>query len=174
MRKLFNAAALAASALLAACGGANPPAATSTQNSNAPSNSAQTSLQHGTSPSANLGVVSSHGGAPSAPAAAAPAKAPVETPELDAKIEKATAKARATGASASDKKAAADAYLERGNFYYSAGNPMLYRYALGDFRRVLRYDANNGEAKEKIKQIEDIYTYSVKKPIPDNGLNDEP
>ncbi|HEX6186250.1 MAG TPA: hypothetical protein VFZ44_20340 [Pyrinomonadaceae bacterium] len=178
MRKLFNAAALAASALLAACGGANPPAATSAQNSNARANSAQTSLQHGTSPSANLGVVSSHGGgttsAPAGPATSAPSKAPVETPELDARIEKASAKAKASGASASDKKAAADAYLERGNFYYNAGNPMLYRYALGDFRRALRYDPANGEAKEKIKQIEDIYTYSVKKPIPDNGLNDEP
>jgi hypothetical protein len=178
MQKLFVGSSLACAALLlASCGGANPPV--TKQNSNAPANTAQTSLQHGTSPSANLGVTSSHGGGTAAPpvgagpATSASAKAPVETPELDAKIEKATAKAKASGASSADKKAAADAYLARGNFYYAAGNPMLYRYALGDFRRVLRYDPANGEAKEKIKQIEDIYTYSVKKPIPDNGLNDE-
>ncbi|HEX8284391.1 MAG TPA: hypothetical protein VF588_13590 [Pyrinomonadaceae bacterium] len=179
MQKLFAGSLLVvASLLLASCGGANPPTAAK-QNSNAAAGNAQTSIGHGVSPSANLGVASSHGGgAPAAPAAgaasSAPAKAPVETPELDAKIEKATAKAKAAGASAGDKKAAAEAYLARGNFYYAAGNPMLYRFALGDFRRVLRYDAGNGEAKEKIKQIEDIYTYSVKKPIPDNGLNDEP
>ena len=175
MQKLFVGSSLVcASLLLASCGGANPPV--TKQNSNAPANTAQTSLQHGTSPSANLGVTSSHGGGTAAgagPATSAPAKAPVETPELDAKIEKATAKAKASGASAADKKAAASAYLARGNFYYLAGNPMLYRYALGDFRRVLRYDPGNGEAKAKIKEIEDIYTYSVKKPIPDNGLNDE-
>ncbi|MCA1621860.1 MAG: hypothetical protein LC795_21820 [Acidobacteria bacterium] len=179
MQKLFAGSSLACSALLlASCGGANPPV--TKQNSNAPANRAQTSLQHGTSPSANLGVASSHGGGTAAPppagagpATSAPAKAPVETPELDAKIEKATAKSKGSGASAADKKAAAAAFLARGNFYYEAGNPMLYRYALGDFRRVLRYDPDNGEAKEKIKQIEDIYTYSVKKPIPDNGLNDE-
>jgi hypothetical protein len=179
MHKLFVGSLLGCAALLlASCGGAGAPVATTNRNSNAQANNSQTSLQHGTRPAANLGVAPSHGSGaaaapPAAPATSAPSKAPVETPELDAKIEKASAKAKASGASASDKKAAADAYLERGNFYYNAGNPMLYRYALGDFRRALRYDPANGEAKDKIKQIEDIYTYSVKKPIPDNGLNDE-
>jgi hypothetical protein len=166
---------LLAAALLASCGG-NAPPPTAARNSNATANNAQTSIQHGVSPSSNLGAASSHGGGTGAAAgtgSSAPAKAPVETPELDAKIEKATAKAKAAGASPADKKAAAAALLERGNFYYSAGNPMLYRYALGDFRRVLRYDPDNAEAKEKVKQIEDIYTNSVHKPIPDNGL-DEP
>jgi hypothetical protein len=176
MYKPLMPALLLSATLLNACGGANPPSNTSTKSSNAPSNNAQTSIAHGTKPSENLGVASSHGGGAAAPASgapgSAPVKAPVETPELDAKIEKATAKAKAAGASPAEKKAAAAAYLERGNFYYSAGNPMLYRYALGDFRRALRYDPDNTEAKEKVKQIEDIYTYSVRKPIPDNGLNE--
>ena len=175
MHKPFVASVLLSATLLSSCGGdAPPPSAKGNVNSTAINNS-QTSIAHGTSPSSNLGPASAHGGAAPATAGAAPsapAKAPVETPELDAKIEKATAKAKAEGASVADKKAAAVAYLERGNFYYSAGNPMLYRYALGDFRRVLRYDPDNAEAKEKVKQIEDIYTNSVHKPIPDNGLNE--
>jgi hypothetical protein len=175
MQKQYAAPFLLSALLLSACGGANPPSNTSTKTSNAPSGNAQTSIAHGTSPSSNLGVASSHGGDTTAPAgtsASAPAKAPVETPELDAKIEKAATKAKAPGASAADREAAAAAYLERGNFYYTAGNPMLYKYALGDFRRVLRFDPGNEEAKKKVKQIEDIYTYSIHKPIPDNGLNE--
>jgi hypothetical protein len=174
MQKPFIASVLLSATLLAACGG-NAPAPTAARNANAPAANAQTSIQHGTSPPSNLGPAPAHGGettAPTGTSAPASAKAPVETPELDAKIEKAAAKAKAAGAAAADKKAAADAYLERGNFYYTAGNPMLYRYALGDFRRALRYDPGNEEAKEKVKQIEDIYTYSVHKPIPDNGLNE--
>ncbi|HEX8722407.1 MAG TPA: hypothetical protein VF736_17460 [Pyrinomonadaceae bacterium] len=178
MRKpLLLTAVAAAAALAASCGGAGAPTATTTnRNSNAPAGNAQTSIQHGPSANANLGVAPAHGGeagqGAGAGPAAPPAKAPVETPELDAKIEKAAAKAKAGRATPADRKAAAAAYLERGNFYYSAGNPMLYRYALGDFRRVLRFDPDNAEAKGKVKQIEDIYTYSIHKPIPDNGLNE--
>ncbi len=174
MRKPALLPALAACALAAACGGAPAPTAKSS-NSNSQTMNAQTSIQHGTSPSTNVGVAASHGGdaqTQGGAAPSAPTKAPVETPEMDAKIESATAKAKAQGATAADKKAAAAAYLARGNFYYTAGNPMLYRYALGDFRRVLRYDPDNAEAQEKVKQIEDIYTNSVHKPIPDNGLNE--
>lgn len=174
MQKPFIASALLSATLLTSCGGANPPANTPARNSNATTNGAQTSIQHGPS-SPNPGIASSHGGGGSSAAVApgsTPAKAPVETPELDAKIEKAAAKAKAPGASSADKKAAAAAFIERGNFYYMAGNPMLYRYALGDFRRALRHDPDNAEAREKVKQIEDIYTYSVRKPIPDNGLNE--
>jgi len=171
MRKLFNAAALAASALLAACGGANPPATTTTQNSNAPSNSAQTSLQHGTSPSVNLGVASSHGGgAAEAPAggAASSTKPPVETPELDAKIQKAEAKARASGASDADKKAAAAAYFERADFFRDQGLPVLYRFALRDYRIGLRYDPTAKVPREKMDEIVDIYK-RMGRPVPELG-----
>ncbi|MGB8508809.1 MAG: tetratricopeptide repeat protein [Pyrinomonadaceae bacterium] len=96
-------------------------------------------------------------------------KAPVATPELDAKIEKATAKVEASKSSPSTKKAAASAYMERGNFYYTAGDPRLYRYALGDFRRALRLEPEMEEAREKITQIEDIYK-SMNRPVPNNGL----
>jgi hypothetical protein len=175
MRKLFIIPALAAAALLAACGGANPPAATSAQNSNAQANSAKTSLQHGTSPAANLGVASSHGGgAPGASGAggasgAAPAmNAPVQTPELDAKIQKAEAKAKASGASEADKKAAAAAYFERADFYREQGSPVLYKFALRDYRIGLRYDPAAKESRAKMDEIVGIYQ-SMGRPVPELG-----
>jgi hypothetical protein len=88
---------------------------------------------------------------------------------LDAKIEKAVAKANAKGATATDKKAAADAYKDRANYYWGAGNVQLYKFALGDYRRVLRYDPDNEEAKERIDYLISIY-HSLNRPVPDNGL----
>jgi hypothetical protein len=128
-------------------------------------------VQSGGAPS-NLGVVSSHSGPGnnSATGGAAPSdKAPVATPELDSKIEKAIAKAKASGATAADKKAAAAAYMERADFYWSSENVQLYRYALGDYRRVLRYDPENGQAKERIDYLISIYQ-SLNRPVPDNGM----
>jgi hypothetical protein len=173
MQKSFIASALLASALLASCGGANPPTTTSRQNSNAPANAAQTSIQHGTSP-ANLGVASSHGGSGEAAgggAAASATKPPVETPELDAKIQKAEAKARASGAGAADKKAAAAAYFARADFYRDEGMPALYKFALRDYRIGLRYDPSATEAREKMDEIVKIYQ-SMGRPVPELG-NDQ-
>lgn len=162
MRKFLTPAALAASALLAACGGPQPARVTS-QNSQA--NSAQTSIQHGTSPSANVGVSPSHGGG----AAAGPsAKPPVETPEMDAKIQKAEAKAKAAGASESDKKAAAAAYFERADFYRDQGMPALYKFALADYRRGLRYNPSDEKARARMDEIVRIYQ-SMGRPVPELG-----
>ena len=170
MQKLFVGSSLAcATLLLAACGGANPPV--TKQNSNAPSNTAQTSLQHGTSPSANLGVTSSHGGGTDAAAGASAAsstKAPVETPELDAKIQKAEAKAKAAGAGEADKKAAAAAYFERADYFRDQGSPALYKFALRDYRIGLRYDPSAKESRAKMDEIVQIYQ-SMGRPVPDLG-----
>lgn len=115
------------------------------------------------------------GGPPQSPAGntAAPKndeKPEVATPEYDAQIAAAEPKARRPGATPEEKRAAAEAFFRRGYFYYTAQNPRLYKFALGDFRRALRYQPDNEEARELVKQIEDIYRYSVKKPIPTNGL----
>ena len=170
MRHLSFAPALALCLLCAQCGG-SPPADDARRNSNAAAPAANAAPANASAPS----VVSSHGGgtanagSPAPGAAAAPDKPPVATPELDEKIEKAEAKARAAGASAADKQAAAAARMARGNFYYNAQDTRLYRYALGDFRRALRYEPGNAEAKEKIEMIESIYR-SLGRPVPDNGL----
>jgi hypothetical protein len=169
MRKPFIVTALVASALLTSCGGAGGPTATR-QNSNATANNAQSSIQHGTSPT-TPGVVSSHGGsaADGASGAGASSATPsVPTPELDAKIEKAAAKATAAGAGAADKKAAAAAYFERADFYREQGVPTLYKFALRDYRVGLRYDPNNSEARGKMDEIVRIYQ-SMGRPVPDLG-----
>ncbi len=174
MQKHPVVSALLSALLLGACGGANPPSNTSTKTSNAPTNNAQTSIAHGTSPSSNLGVAPSHGGGASSPSSAAGAdadRALVNTKELDARIKAAAGKAKASGASAADKKAAAEAYLARGNVYWNGGQPRLYKYALADFRSVLKYDPANAEAKEKIGTIVGIYQ-GMGKPVPE--VNNEP
>ncbi|HEY9283344.1 MAG TPA: hypothetical protein VIP46_07815, partial [Pyrinomonadaceae bacterium] len=121
-------------------------------------------------------VAPAHGGgaqptaaAPAADGAAAPSNPAVNTAELDAKIEKAEAKAKAANASDADKSAAAAAFVARGNVYYEAGTPALYKFALGDFRRALKYDPANSEARTKMTQIVQIYE-SMGRPVPTNGL----
>ena len=90
------------------------------------------------------------------------------TPELDAKIEKAESNAKASGASEADKLAAAAAYVERANIYRDAGQPVLYKFALGDYRRALRYQPTNEEARAKMDEIVGIYN-SMGRPVPTNG-----
>jgi tetratricopeptide (TPR) repeat protein len=165
MRKLFP-ALIACALLLAACSN-NPPAASSGGNTNAAANSAPSGSSSG---GANApGVVSSHGGGgTTAPAASdgGSDRSLANTAELDARIRKAAEKAKAPGAGAADKKAAAEAYLARGNVYYSAGQPRLYKYALADFREVLKYDPENAEAKGKADTIVSIYQ-SMGRPVPE-------
>lgn len=169
MRKFLTPAALAASAALLAACGAPQPARVTNQNTNSTSNSPQTSLQHGTNPSSNVGVAPSHGGAGGGGAAAgSSSKPPVETPELDAKIQKAEAKAKAAGAGDADKKAAAAAYFERADFYRDQGMPALYKFALADYRRGLRYDPSAREARGRMDEIVQIYQ-SMGRPVPELG-----
>jgi hypothetical protein len=103
--------------------------------------------------------------APAAPSAGQ-ARPGVDTSALDAKIDAALAKAKAPRASAADRKAAAAAYLERGNVYWSAGDPTLYKFALADFKRVLIYDPSNIEAASKRDEIIRIYR-TMNRPVPD-------
>jgi cell pole-organizing protein PopZ len=162
-------AALVALSLCAACGSTQQSASNAANTAPAPAqNRAQTV--------AVPPVASAHGDnavAPAAPAAPASADKPsLATPELDAKIEKAEAKAKAAGASDADKKAAAAAYVERANVYYTAQQPSLYKFALGDFRRALRYDPANEDARGKLDQIVSIYQ-SMGRPVPTNGLDQQ-
>ena len=166
MRELLLPSALMACALLATCGG-SPPANTSRQNSNSAASGSQSNVGTGGATTNSVGVVSSHGGGGAATAAGGESdRSLVDTAELDARIKKAAGKAKASGASAADKKAAADAYLARANVYWSAGQPRLYKYALADFRQVLKYDPDNDEARQKIDTIEGIYQ-SMGRPIPE-------
>ena len=167
MPKLLLLSALAAFGLLTSCGGGQP-SGTSARNSNSAANGSRSNAgAGGANTNANtVGVVSSHGGGAAPAAGGGSDRSLVDTAELDARIKKAAEKAKASGASAADKKAAADAYLERANVYWSAGQPRLYKYALADFRQVLKYDPDNDEARQKIDTIEGIYQ-NMGRPIPE-------
>jgi hypothetical protein len=177
MRNSILALTLSASALCVACGGGDQPAGTAQQKAGAtPASGAQNQNGAGRT---DIGVVSSHGGPAPSPAATgagptggaaagAAQKPAVATPELDAKIEQAEAKAKSAGASEAERKAAAAAYFERANFFYNAGNPMLYRFALADYRRGLRYDPNDGDARAKMNEIVRIYR-DMGRPVPELG-----
>jgi|GEM_PF-3435054 len=179
MRKLVFPLFLAPLLSVAACGGAGDDRAAgnagradasrpSAAQSNQQANSAAASNQ------ADLGVVSSHGapaapqqpGGASAPAAGGSDRDLVKTAELDKRVRDAAARAKAPGATPADRKAATDAYLARGNVYFNAGQPRLYKYALADFKQAVTFDPGNEEAREKIRTIEDIYR-QLGRPIPE-------
>lgn len=172
MRRIVLPSALIACLLLAGCG-ETPTAVTTQTNTNLAANTSPASGVQSGADASNVGIVSSHGGAGNTTAAgggsASTDKPPVATPELDAKIEKAVAKAKASGATAADKKGAAAAYMDRADYYWSAGEPRLYKFALGDYRRALRNDPGNEQAKERIDYLISIYN-SMRKPVPDNGV----
>ncbi|MDT4967129.1 MAG: hypothetical protein QOJ64_1866 [Acidobacteriota bacterium] len=161
MRSSLLALILAAAFLSSACGSSDQTNSTKTTQSQ------QTTRQpsQATAPVAEGPPVSvAHGGPPPA---GAPSGGP-DTSALDKKIEQAEAKAKASGASPADKTAAAAAYVERGNVFYNAGQPTLYKFALRDFRKALRLDSNNAEARAKQDQIVEIYQ-SMGRPVPDLG-----
>jgi tetrahydromethanopterin S-methyltransferase subunit B len=87
---------------------------------------------------------------------------------LNNKINEAEATANGATASASDKLTVANLYMRRANVFYNAGQPRLYKFALGDFRRVLRLQPDNAEAREKADTIVSIYE-SMSRPVPNNG-----
>jgi hypothetical protein len=159
--------ALLALSACAACGSSEQSASNTTNSSASQTqNRAQTVTVPPVSSAHGSGAVT-----PAQPTGASSADKPsLATPELDAKIEKAEAKAKAANASGADKKAAAAALVERANVYYSAQQPALYKFALGDFRHALRYDPNNAEARAKMDQIVSIYN-SMGRPVPTNGLD---
>ncbi len=172
MRKFVLAIACGAALFAAGCG---TPSATNNSNTNS---AATTSNQSSRTSNASLPpVASAHGdnsgvAPPATTTAAAPnsstQKPGIDTATLDAKIERAEAKAKAAGATQADKLAAAAAYLQRGNVYRDAGQPMLYKFALGDYRRALRYQPDNEEARAKMEEIVSIYK-GMNKPVPENG-----
>jgi tetratricopeptide (TPR) repeat protein len=122
----------AALLLLSSCGG-NEPKLISNQT---------------TPPNAQSGGNSAQGAAPGKPASSAPAKAgmgeAIDTSGYDARINQLEEQAKKKPDDAALRKLLAQAYLERGNALTQARQ---YQPALGDYRRTLRYDPNNEEAR---------------------------
>jgi len=95
---------------------------------------------------------------------------PIDVSGFDAEIAKAEKDLKAKPKDEMAKKTVAEAYLKRGIALTEARQ---YASALGDYRRVLKYDANNEEAKKWIEQIIGIYD-SINKDFPKEGEEPPP
>ena len=95
---------------------------------------------------------------------------PIDTKALDEAVKAAE---KALAAKASDpaaKKALAEAYLKRG---VALTDARQYASALGDYRRTVKYDPDNTEAKEWISKIVMIYD-GLNKAYPKEGEEPPP
>lgn len=95
---------------------------------------------------------------------------PIDVSGFDAEIAKTEKELKAKPKDETVKKAVAEAYLKRGIALTEARQ---YASALGDYRRVLQYDADNEEAKKWIDQIISIYD-SINKEFPKEGEEPPP
>jgi hypothetical protein len=160
---------------LTACG-ANPAPTSSAPPAN--SNNA-TNVKPPTSSENNVPLATGHSATQPAAKTDAPANNAAPSAEEEAvipkplqeKVKQAETKAKAANATPADKVAAAKAFIERGNVFYEAGQPRLYKYALRDFRLAAKLDPTNAEASGKRDQIIQIYQ-SMNRPVP--TLGEEP
>lgn len=91
---------------------------------------------------------------------------PIDTKEFDTKIAAAEVAFKKSPNDTAVKKMLADAYFARGMALTSPARQ--YASALGDFRRTVKYDPSNDEAKGWIDQIISIYD-SMNKEYPKEG-----
>jgi tetratricopeptide (TPR) repeat protein len=95
---------------------------------------------------------------------------PIDTSEFDADIVKTEKSLKATPKDEQAKNALAESYLKRAIALTEARQ---YASALGDYRRVLKFDADNEEAKKWIKEIIAIYD-SINREYPNDGEEPPP
>jgi len=95
---------------------------------------------------------------------------PIDTSKFDAKIAEAEKAVKAKPTDEAAKKALAEAYFERGVALTEARQ---YASALGDYRRTLKLDPSNEDAKNWIDQIVNIYGM-LKKEYPKEGEEPPP
>ena len=86
---------------------------------------------------------------------------PIDTAKLDAAIESAEKAVKAKPSDESAKKAAAEAYFNRG---VALTDARQYASALGDYRHALKYDPTDEDSKKWIEQITGIYQMLKKQP----------
>lgn len=95
---------------------------------------------------------------------------PIDTSSFDREIEKAEKDFGAKPKDAAARTALAAAFFKRGAALTQAGQ---YASALGDYRNVLKYDADNAEAKTWIGKIVKIYD-SINREAPKAGEEPPP
>jgi Flp pilus assembly protein TadD len=95
---------------------------------------------------------------------------PIDTSEFDAEIAKAEKSLKAKPKDAGAKKALAEAYVARGVALTEARQ---YASALGDYRRTLKFEPDNAEAKNGMDEIIRIYE-SLNREYPKDGEEPPP
>lgn len=95
---------------------------------------------------------------------------PVDVSEFNEEIARAEKNLKAKSKDEQAKKFLAEAYLKRAVVLTDARQ---YASALGDYRRVLKYDAKNEDAQKWIKQISEIYD-GLNKQAPGEGEEPPP
>ena len=96
---------------------------------------------------------------------------PIDTKDFDATIASAEVALKKTPNDTAIKKKIADAYFARGMALTQPARQ--YASALGDFRRTVKYDPTNAEAKEWIDRIISIYD-SINRSYPSEGEEPPP
>lgn len=95
---------------------------------------------------------------------------PIDTSEFDAEIAKAEKELKSKPNDETAKRALAEAYYKRGSALTEARQ---YASAIGDFRRSLKYDPENADAKKWIGTIVGIYD-SINREYPKEGEEPPP
>lgn len=95
---------------------------------------------------------------------------PIDVSKFDAEITKAEKDLKAKPNDETAKKSLAEAFVKRG---IALTDARQYASALGDYRRALKLDANNEEAKKWIPQIIQIYD-SINREYPKEGEEPPP
>jgi tetratricopeptide (TPR) repeat protein len=95
---------------------------------------------------------------------------PIDTSAFDAEIAKTTKDLKAKPKDDATKKSLAEAFLKRG---IALTDARQYASALGDYRRALKYDPNNEDAKKWIDEILSIYRM-INREYPNEGEEPPP
>ncbi len=163
--------------LLAGCGGTAATDQPAANNANRAAQNANSAVV--TSSKRDDSFISSHSSnnssASSAPSADGKTKwtqsgNPIDTTAFDAAVKSAEVKQKASPTDEAAKKALADAYVKRG---IALTDARQYASALGDYRRALKLDPANEEAKTWIDQIIGIYE-SINRDYPKEGEEPPP
>jgi len=157
MRKIIMLVTIGAAVSLAGCSNAPGP---SQSNSNTPAQAANDHPQ----------TMIAHSGENQAPPTGGKTKwsqggNPIDTTELDAAVTNAEKELKAKPSDDAAKKAASQAYNKRA---VALTDARQYASALGDYRKAVKLDPSNAEAKQWIDQITQIYE-SMNKEAPKEG-----
>ncbi len=95
---------------------------------------------------------------------------PIDTTKFDADVEKAEKELKAKPNDETTKKNLSEAYTKRGVALTEARQ---YAAAIGDYRKALKYDSDNAEAKKWIGTITNIYK-SMNREVPKEGEEPKP